>query len=66
MRDIVVEHSGEHRGTLDIKHGGLLPIVDLARYAALKADAKVTPTVERLHAAGEAGALDPAHARTLC
>ena len=65
MRDIVVEHSGEHRGTLDIKHGGLLPIVDLARYAALKADAKVTPTIERLRAAGEAGALDQAHARTL-
>ncbi|MEK6276519.1 MAG: putative nucleotidyltransferase substrate binding domain-containing protein [Actinomycetota bacterium] len=65
MRDIVVEHSGEHRGTLDIKHGGLLPIVDLARYGALKADAKVTPTVERLRAAGEAGALDEAHARTL-
>jgi CBS domain-containing protein len=65
MRDFVVEHSGEHRGTLDIKRGGLLPIVDLARYGALKADAKVTPTVERLRAAGEAGALDQARARTL-
>jgi CBS domain-containing protein len=65
MRDIVVEHSGEHRGTLDIKHGGLLPILDLARYAAFKADAKVTPTIERLRAAGEAGTLDQAHARTL-
>ena len=65
MRDIVVEHSGEHRGTLDIKHGGLLPITDLARYAALKAGIEVTSTVERLRAAGEAGAFDPAHARTL-
>ena len=65
MHDIVVEHSGEHRGTLDIKHGGLLPILDLARYAALKADARVTPTIERLRAAGEAGVLDQAHARTL-
>jgi CBS domain-containing protein len=65
MRDIVVEHSGEHRGTLDIKHGGLLPIQDLARYAAFKADAKVTPTIERLRAAGEAGTLDQAQARTL-
>ena len=64
-RDFVVEHSGEHRGTLDIKHGGLLPILDLARYAALKADAKVTSTVERLRAAGQAGALDKAHAGTL-
>jgi CBS domain-containing protein len=65
MRDIVVGHSGEHRGTLDIKHGGLLPIHDLARYAAFKADAKVTPTIERLRIAGEAGTLEPAHARTL-
>jgi CBS domain-containing protein len=65
MRDFVVDHSGEHRGTLDIKHGGLLPIVDLARYGALKADVKVTPTVERLRAAGEVGVLDSAHARTL-
>ena len=50
---------------MDIKHGGLLPILDLARYAALKADAKVTSTVERLRAAGQAGALDKAHAGTL-
>jgi CBS domain-containing protein len=65
MRDIVVEHSGEHRGTLDLKHGGLLPIVDIARYGALKADAKLTHTVERLRAAGEAGTLDQAQAWTL-
>ena len=36
MHDIVVEDSGEQKGTFDIKHGGLLPIVDLARYAALQ------------------------------
>lgn len=64
-RDIVVDHSGEHRGTLDIKHGGLLPVTDLARYAALKADIDVLGTVERLRAAGEAGALAPEQARTL-
>jgi CBS domain-containing protein len=65
MRDIVVQHSGEHRGTLDIKHGGLLPIQDLARYAAFKADANASPTLERLRAAGDAGTLGQAHARTL-
>src|SRR5215831_10611275 len=32
LRDFVVEHSGERRGQLDIKHGGLIPIVDLARW----------------------------------
>src|SRR3954453_11689701 len=38
MHNIVVEDSGALKGTFDIKSGGLLPIVDLARYAALKAD----------------------------
>jgi CBS domain-containing protein len=63
--NIVVEGSGEHRGTFDIKHGGLLPVVDIARFAALKAGAKVTTTIERLRAASELGAIEPAHARTL-
>jgi CBS domain-containing protein len=62
---IVVEDSGEHRGTFDIKKGGLLPVVDIARFGALKAGADVTGTVERLRAASELGGLEPAHARTL-
>jgi CBS domain-containing protein len=65
LRDIVVESSGEHRGTLDIKHGGLLPIVDLARYAALHAEIKITPTVERLRATSGEGVLDATQARVL-
>jgi CBS domain-containing protein len=56
-RNIVVERSGEHRGTFDIKHGGLLPVVDLARYAALRAEVRVTSTAERLRAAADAGVM---------
>ena len=41
LHDIVVEHSGEHRGSFDIKRGGLLPIVGIARYAGLAAGAEV-------------------------
>jgi CBS domain-containing protein len=63
--DIVVEGSGEQRGTFDIKHGGLLPIVDLARYAALKCDARVTPTLARLRAAADRGVLRHTEARIL-
>lgn len=63
--NISVEDSGEHSGTFDIKHGGLLPVVDIARFAALKAGASVTATIERLRAASELGAIEPAHARTL-
>jgi CBS domain-containing protein len=65
MRDIVVEGSGQRKGTFDIKGGGLLPIVDLARYAALKADVRVTPTLERLRAAADQGVLGATEARIL-
>jgi CBS domain-containing protein len=65
LRDIVVESSGEHRGSLDIKQGGLVPIVDIARYGALAAGATVTSTVERLRVAAEAGTLPEEEARTL-
>jgi CBS domain-containing protein len=63
--DIVLEGSGERRGTFDIKRGGLLPIVDLARYAALKADVRVTSTLERLRAAAKHGAVGATEARIL-
>ena len=65
MRGLVVEHSGEHRGRLDIKHGGLVPIVDLARWAGMAAGVTSASTTERLRAAGEAGTLPAADARTL-
>jgi CBS domain-containing protein len=65
MHDIVVEGSGEQRGTFDIKGGGLLPIVDLARYAALKGDVRETPTLARLRAARDQGVLRATEARIL-
>ncbi|MGH2869881.1 MAG: putative nucleotidyltransferase substrate binding domain-containing protein [Solirubrobacteraceae bacterium] len=57
LRGIVVEHSGSHRGRLDLKRGGLLPIIDLARWAGIAAGVTSASTVERLHAAGAAGTL---------
>jgi CBS domain-containing protein len=65
LRDFVVEHSGERRGQLDIKHGGLIPIMGLARWAGLAAGAANGSTVERLRAAEAAGTLDGPDARTL-
>jgi CBS domain-containing protein len=65
LRDIVVERSGEHAGRFDIKHGGLLPVVNIARYAAFVADARITSTTERLRAAAEAGTLPESDADTL-
>jgi CBS domain-containing protein len=57
LRDVVVEHSGEHRGRFDIKRGGLLPLVNLARFGAVAAGSRVTGTVERLRLAADAGTL---------
>jgi CBS domain-containing protein len=65
MRDIVVEHEGTHVGRFDIKRGGLLPIVDIARYAAIAAGSRATSTPERLRAAAGAGVLPEERARTL-
>jgi CBS domain-containing protein len=65
LRDFVVEHSGERRGRLDIKRGGLTPIVDLARWAGMAAGAPGGSTVDRLLAAEAAGTLESADARTL-
>jgi CBS domain-containing protein len=65
FRDFVVEHTGEHRGRLDIKRGGLLPLVNLARYGGLAAGSRATGTVERLTVAEQAGTLPRLTADTL-
>jgi len=65
LRDFVVEHSGERRGQLDIKHGGLIPIVDLARWAGMAAGLASAPTLERLRTAEAAGTMESAEAQTL-
>jgi CBS domain-containing protein len=65
LRGLVVEHGGEHRGRLDLKHGGVLPIVDLARWAGIAAGVTSASTVERLRAAGAAGTLSSTNAHTL-
>jgi len=65
LRDFVVEHSGEHRGQLDLKHGGLIPIVDLARWAGMGAGVTSGSTRERLRAAEAAGTLEGTEASTL-
>ena len=65
LRDFVVEHSGERRGQLNLKHGGLIPIVDLARWAGMEAGLASASTLERLRAAEAAGTMESAEAQTL-
>jgi CBS domain-containing protein len=65
LRGLVVEDTGEHRGRLDLKLGGTVPIVDLARWAGLAAGVSSASTPARLRAAADAGTLEPDDARVL-
>ena len=65
LRGLVVEHGGEHRGRLDLKHGGVIPIVDLARWAGMAAGVTSASTLDRLRAAGADGALSESDVHTL-
>jgi CBS domain-containing protein len=58
FRDLVVEARGEHAGTLDVKHGGITIIGNLARAAAISRGRTPKRTIDRLHAAAAAGALE--------
>ena len=65
IRDFVVEHSGEHRGGLDLKRGGLLPISALARWLAIAMGDARGSTPDRLSRAAGAGLLTADEAETL-
>ena len=65
MRGFVLEHDGEHRGRLDIKQGGILPVAALARWGGIAAGVVSASTVERLRSASAAGTITADDARTL-
>jgi CBS domain-containing protein len=65
FRGLVLDHGGDHPGTVDLKHGGLVPILDLARWGAMSAGVTSATTPERLRAAADAGTLPEADAHTL-
>ncbi len=57
-RGLVVEHGGEHAGTVDLKHGGILIIGNIARAHAIRSGVTAKRTLERLRAAEGLGAID--------
>jgi CBS domain-containing protein len=65
FRHFVLVSSGERKGRLDIKHGGLLPIESLARWAGLAAGVSAASTRARLEAAEAAGVLEADDAAVL-
>ena len=65
FRQFVLEDSGEHADTLDLKMRGLLPIVAMARVFALHAGSEARGTVERLRAAARSGVISDTTADNL-
>jgi CBS domain-containing protein len=57
---------GAHNGCIDLKHHGIVPIVDLARVYALAGGLDAVNTHDRLEQAAQAGALGEGSARDLC
>lgn len=53
VRGFVVEHTGEHRGQLDLKKGGLAPVVALARWVAMVCGTGPASTPARLRLGAE-------------
>jgi CBS domain-containing protein len=65
FKGISTIRSGEHKGTIDLKHSGVVPIVDLARVYALAAGDSAVNTHERLLGAAAGGAISEQSARDL-
>ncbi|MDZ7813117.1 MAG: putative nucleotidyltransferase substrate binding domain-containing protein [Ideonella sp.] len=59
------QRSGEHAGTIDLKHNGLVPIVDLARVYALATGHPAVATQDRLAAVSEGSEVSTQSARDL-
>lgn len=57
LRGLATIRSGEHRNALDLKHNGVVPIVDLARIYTLRGRLKPANTRARLQAAIDVGAV---------
>jgi len=62
---LVLERNGEGSGRLDIKRGGVIPVVNLARFFALSNGITISSTLDRLVAAEEVGAVETETAAAL-
>lgn len=65
VRGFVVEHTGEHRGRLNLKRGGLMPIASIGRWVAVVTGDPRGSTPERLRRGRSANVLTTDEADTL-
>ncbi|GEO81802.1 putative nucleotidyltransferase substrate binding domain-containing protein [Pararhodospirillum oryzae] len=65
FRNLVLVRGGSNANRLDLKHTGVVPIIDLARVHALAAGVRAVNTQDRLKACAEAGSLSAEGAANL-
>lgn len=65
VRDFVVEHSGAHKGRLDLKADGLVPIASLGRWIAIVTGDDRGSTITRLRRGNSQGLLTDDETETL-
>ena len=65
LRGFATIRSGEHKNEMDLKHNGVVPVVDLARVYALRGKLTAVNTRARLEAASAAGVLSASGAADL-
>jgi CBS domain-containing protein len=65
VREFVVDHRGQHRGQLDLKRGGLLPVAALGRWVAVVTGDSRGSTHDRLRRGLDAGLLTRDETETL-
>ena len=65
FRGFATVRSGEHKNTIDLKHNGVAPVVDLGRIYALTGQLRMANTRARIAAAIEVGAVSGSGGRDL-
>lgn len=65
FRNFVLIRGGDHKHRFDLKHSGVVPIIDIARVYALEAGVRAVNTHDRLVAEREAGVLSESGGRDL-
>jgi CBS domain-containing protein len=58
VRGLVLERGGEHPGTVDLKHGGILIVGNIARAYAIRGGITAKRTIDRLRASEAVGSID--------
>jgi len=65
VRDLVIEDSGEHAGSLDLKRGGFAPVIAVGRYLSALVPGNPAATLDRVRSAAEHGVIDADDGRDL-